>query len=113
MLAPHYMKATFFRTHGGPEVLEHGELPTPEPGPGEVLVQVEACGLNHLDIWVREGLGMEIPMPHIGGCETVGTIAAFGSGVTGWSAGDRVLVSPGIGADNSLSPDYQVKGFHT
>ena len=49
------MQAIVFATHGGPEVLEARELPLPQPGPGEIRVQVLACGLNHLDVWARRG----------------------------------------------------------
>jgi len=49
------MKAIFFHTHGGVEVLEYGDFPTPEPGPGQVLVRLEAAALNRLDLWVRNG----------------------------------------------------------
>ena len=90
------MKAVVFDKHGGPEVLECREVDTPRAGADEVLIKVAACGLNHLDLWVREGLGVEIPMPHIGGCEVVGTVAECGSGVSGFTAGEQVMVSPGL-----------------
>jgi NADPH:quinone reductase-like Zn-dependent oxidoreductase len=58
-----------------------------------VLIRVAACGLNHLDLHIREGShGMRAPLPHIGGLEPAGTIAAVGSAVTDWSVGDRVIV---------------------
>src|SRR5436305_827091 len=90
------MRAVAFARHGGPEVLEPMDLPTPEPGADEVLVQVKACGLNHLDLWVRRGLGTSIPMPHVGGCEVAGTVAAVGPLVTGLDTGQRVLIAPGL-----------------
>lgn len=114
------MKAVLFDRHGGIDVLEYREAPTPNPGPGEVLVKVAACGLNHLDFWTREGLGVPIPMPHILGCEPVGTVAAVGAGVTNVKAGERVLCSPGISCGNcpaclagndSLCSTYEVLGF--
>ncbi|MBI2344194.1 MAG: zinc-binding dehydrogenase [Deltaproteobacteria bacterium] len=114
------MQGVFFRTHGGPEVLEYGDLPDPSPGPDEVLVKVAACGLNHLDLWVRQGLGIDIPMPHIGGCEVVGTVAALGAQVAGLSVGDRVLVSPGHSCgtcsacqtrNDSACAEYRVHGL--
>ncbi len=107
------MKAVVFNRHGGPEVLESREMPTPTAGAGEVLIKVAACGLNHLDHWVRLGATGTVPMPHIGGCEVVGTIAALGAGVTAWRVGDFVMVSPGINAEDSYSPHYQVMGFQT
>lgn len=97
------MKAIYFTEHGGSDVLTHGDLPTPSIPAGHVLIQVAACGLNHLDLWVRQGLGTTIPMPHIGGCEITGTIAICGPGVTGWKSGDQVLVSPGIGCGHCLA----------
>ena len=49
------MNALFFREHGGLDVIQYGDVPDPTPGPGEVLVRVRACAINHLDIWVRRG----------------------------------------------------------
>ncbi|HEY7737426.1 MAG TPA: zinc-binding dehydrogenase [Candidatus Limnocylindria bacterium] len=87
------MKAVIFRRRGGPEVLAWEEVADPVPAPDEVLVRVGACGLNHLDLHIREGShGMRAPLPHIGGLEPAGTIAAVGSAVTEWSVGDRVIV---------------------
>lgn len=87
------MKAVIFHRRGGPEVLSYEDVPDPVPGPHEVLVRVGACGLNHLDLHVREGSnGMRAPLPHIGGLEPAGQIAALGSAVSGWSVGDRVIV---------------------
>jgi NADPH:quinone reductase-like Zn-dependent oxidoreductase len=87
------MKAVIFRRRGAPDVLSYEEVPDPVPGPGEVLVRMGACGLNHLDLHVREGShGMRAPLPHIGGLEPAGTIAALGPEVSGWSVGDRVIV---------------------
>ena len=91
------MKAAAYAKLGGLEVLEIMHLSTPQPGPGQVRIKVEACSLNHIDIWVRTGRPMDIPMPHIGGCDVVGVIDALGAGVSGWSVGQRVVVSPGQG----------------
>jgi len=74
------MRAVFFRRFGGPEVLEEGELPTPEPGPGQVRLKVIATALNRLDVWVRLEPS-DIPMPHVGGSDVVGTVDAVGRGV--------------------------------
>lgn len=92
------MKAVVFEEHGGIDRLKVAERPDPVPGPGEVLVRVEACALNHLDLWVREGLPGKpaIPMPHIGGCDVSGTVEALGPGAQGPSPGAPVLVAPGI-----------------
>jgi NADPH:quinone reductase-like Zn-dependent oxidoreductase len=92
------MRAVVFRRHGGPEVLEVSEVPRPEPGPGEVLVRVEACGLNHLDLYTRSRPPPthRIELPHILGNEPVGVIAAHGAGVTDPPLGQRVIVAPGF-----------------
>ncbi|MBI5379533.1 MAG: zinc-binding dehydrogenase [Nitrospirae bacterium] len=99
------MKAVRFHEHGGPEVLRYEEASDPRPGPGEALVRVKACALNHLDIWIRQGIpAYTIPMPHISGCDVAGVVEAVGEGVAGrrldstrWKAGDRVLIAPGQG----------------
>src|SRR5678816_809900 len=71
----HEMKASIFRQHGGPEVLEYTDVPEPKIRANEVLVEVKACALNHLDIFVRHGLpGIEIPLPHILGCDVAGVV---------------------------------------
>jgi NADPH:quinone reductase-like Zn-dependent oxidoreductase len=108
------MHAVVFHSHGGPEVLQYGEHPEPQPSAGQVRLRVEAVALNHLDIWVREGLpGPAIPMPHLLGSDMVGIVEELGpgaaeSGLSGPDGepalaglfgdpikiGQRVLVSP-------------------
>lgn len=91
------MKAIAFRQHGGPEVLELIELPTPEPRAQEVRVRVKAVALNHLDIWVRKGWpGLKLPLPHVLGSDVAGVIDALGIEVTGLNVGDEVVVNPGV-----------------
>ena len=91
------VNALFLESHGGLEVLKYGEMPIPQPKKGEVLVHVQACGLNHLDIWIRQGLpGISLPLPHIIGSEVVGTVAQGGSESSRFKPGDQVLVAPGI-----------------
>jgi NADPH:quinone reductase-like Zn-dependent oxidoreductase len=91
------MKAVFFHHHGGPEVLEYSEIPTPEPGPGEVLVHLKTAALNHLDLWTREGWpGIKLKYPHIPGADGAGEVAEVGNGVTGWKAGDRVVINSNL-----------------
>ena len=86
-----------FHQHGGPQVLRWDDVPTPSPGPGEVRIQVKALGLNHLDIFVREGMpGVETPLPHITGGDVAGTVDAVGEDVEGLAAGDAVLVNPAL-----------------
>ncbi len=92
------MKAVFFHEHGGLEVLQYGDLPTPEPGAGEVLVRLRAAALNRLDLWVREGWpGIRLTYPHILGADGAGEVAAVGASVTRWQVGDRVVINPNIG----------------
>lgn len=92
------MKAVLFHTHGGPEVLEYTDFPAPEPADGQVLVKLEAAALNRVDIWTRNGWpGIKLEYPHISGSDGAGTIAAVGPSVTGWKAGDRVVINSNLG----------------
>ena len=89
------MKAVYLEKFGGPDVLTYGEQPKPVAGPGEVLVRVRACGINHLDLWVRAGLpGLDPEMPHILGNDIVGEVSEVGPGVRNVMPGDRTLVNP-------------------
>ena len=91
------MKAVIFERHGGPEVLKVSEFPTPEPGPGEVLVRLQAAALNRLDLWVRQGWpGIRLAYPHIPGADGAGVIAGLGTGVQGWQVGDRVVINSNL-----------------
>jgi len=92
------MKAVRFHEHGGLEVLKYEDAPDPKIQPNEVLVKIKACALNHLDLWLREGVrGWNLPMPHILGSDISGEVAEVGSLVTRSKPGDRVLLAPGIG----------------
>ena len=75
---------------GGPEVLRIEELPDPAPGPGELVVNIEAIGVNYLEIYQREGL-YTVQRPFTPGSEAAGTVRALGSGVTEFRVGDRVV----------------------
>ena len=91
------MKAVLFHNHGGPEVLEYTEFPTPQPGPGEVLVRLKAAALNHMDLWVRQGWpGIKLQYPHILGADGAGEVASVGEGVTRWKPGDRVVINSSL-----------------
>ena len=91
------MKAVALYEHGGPEVLRPLRLPLPEPAPGEVRVRVKAAAINHLDVWVRRGgPAFRLEYPHRLGSEASGVVDALGAGVSGWSSGDEVVVSPGL-----------------
>ncbi|HXI55993.1 MAG TPA: zinc-binding dehydrogenase [Polyangia bacterium] len=116
------MRAALFRRHGGPEVLEIGDVPTPTPDAGQVLVRVSAVALNHIDLWLRRGLpALKIALPHISGGDVCGVVAGLGAGVRGVAEGTRVVLNPGIscgrcqaclsGRDN-FCPDYQLLGEH-
>jgi NADPH:quinone reductase-like Zn-dependent oxidoreductase len=91
------MNAVIFRTHGGPETLEYAQVPTPSPGPGEALVRVKACSVNHLDIWLRQGIpAYQIALPHISGCDVAGVVEHVGPGVQSVRVGESVFVTPGL-----------------
>ncbi len=90
------MRAAVFDRHGGPEVLSVVTLPDPRPAPGEVRIQVEASSLNHLDLWMRRGLPIRIPMPHIGGSDFAGRVESVGAGVNRSWLGRRVVVDPSL-----------------
>lgn len=86
------MKAVFFERYGGLEVLKYGDFPTPEPQKGEALVRVRACGLNHLDIWLRNGAS-KVSLPHIVGSDVSGIIAKV-NGKSNFKIGDEVVINP-------------------
>jgi NADPH:quinone reductase-like Zn-dependent oxidoreductase len=92
------MKAVLFHTHGGLEVLEYSDFPTPEPGEGQVLVKLAAAALNRVDIWTRNGWpGIKLEYPHIPGADGAGTVAGLGACVSGWSIGDKVVINSNLG----------------
>ncbi len=112
------MRAVLLSEHGGPEVLAVSDRPDPVPGPGDALIEVVACGLNHLDIWVRMGGPRPFPLPLIPGTDAVGRVleAPEGSGLT---AGDEIVVYPCEGhgdpqaidrGDDQLCPDFRIYG---
>ena len=84
-----FMRAIQVRKTGGPEVLELVELAKPEPKAGEVLVKVEAAGVNFIDTYLREGR-YPAPLPFVVGQEAAGVVAAVGDGVSQFKVGDRV-----------------------
>ena len=83
------MRAIQIAQTGGPEVLVLRELPKPVPGPGQALVKIEACGVNFIDVYLREGRYLA-QLPFIPGQEGAGTVVVLGSGVTTVKVGDRV-----------------------
>jgi len=92
------MKAAYFSQHGGPEVMTYGDLPMPDPKPGEALVQIKAAAMNRVDKWVRDGWpGLKLSLPHIPGSDGAGVVAAIGDGVAAVNVGDRVVINTNIG----------------
>ena len=97
------MKAVLFREHGGPEVLEYTDFPTPEPKPGEVLIRLRAAALNRVDVTVRNGWpGLKLELPHINGADGAGEVVTTNSPLpegegSGVRAGDHVVINENIG----------------
>ena len=106
-------KAIRIHAHGGPEVLRWEDVPTPEPGPGEVLVHHTAVGLNYIDVYFRTGLYKVPSLPATIGMEAAGVVRAVGADVTGVAPGDRVAyASAPIGAyatDRVIAADRLVR----
>ena len=93
---PRKMRAALFATYGGPEVIEIGKAPIPQPGPGEVRIKIEASAMNHLDLWVRRGLPTETPMPRIGAPDLARAGVAGGPGSEAVPRGSRVEVDRSV-----------------
>lgn len=118
------MRAALFHEAGGPEVVRIEEVEQPRPGAGEVLIEVKAAALNHLDLWVRRGLPIETTWPHIGGSDVAGVVVELGAGAAeaGARVGQRVVVDPSISCgecewcragDEPLCERYRILGEHT
>lgn len=116
------MKAVRFHEHGGPEVLVYEDAPDPRPGPGEVLVRVRAASINHLDLWIRQGIpSYGTQLPHIGGNDLAGEILEVGTNIRDWQAGERVMAWPGLSCgecefclrgDETLCRSFKILGAH-
>ncbi len=117
------MKAVFIREHGGVDKLIYGDIEEPSVGEGEVLVKVKATSINHIDIWVRQGIpAYKTVFPHICGSDVAGIVEEVGKNVKGIKSGERVVLSPGLscyrcrecicGRDN-LCRDYKIRGAAT
>src|SRR5918993_4703014 len=95
------MKAVLFRQHGGPEVLEYTDFPTPQPKPGKALIRLRAAALNRMDVMVRNGWpGIKLELPHTNGADGAGEVVAFGdtTGETGGlEIGDPVVINANLG----------------
>jgi NADPH2:quinone reductase len=99
------MQAIRVHSVGGPEVLRLEDVPVPQPGPGQALVQLEAIGLNFIDCYHRSGL-YKLPLPFVPGQEAAGRVSALGPGVAGLRVGDRVAYAgtPGAYAEAAVVP---------
>jgi 2-desacetyl-2-hydroxyethyl bacteriochlorophyllide A dehydrogenase len=116
------MKCVRIHEHGGIDQLILEDVPTPRIGPNDVLVRVKATSINHLDIWVRQGLpGVKFPLPMIPGVDAAGLVEEAGSEVRHARIGDRVVVAQGISCghckqclngDDNLCKDYRLIGEH-
>jgi NADPH:quinone reductase-like Zn-dependent oxidoreductase len=108
------MRAVVLRELGDPEVLRLEELPDPQPGPGEVLVRLEAAALNHRDVWIRKGLYAGISLPIILGADGAGEVVAVGEGVDDSFLGWRVVINPALdwGKDPRVQgPNFRILGL--
>jgi NADPH:quinone reductase-like Zn-dependent oxidoreductase len=116
------MKALTFHEFGGPDRLKYEEVPDPRIAPNEVLVRVRACALNHLDLFVREGIpALKTPLPFWTGCDIAGEVVEVGAAVPGVSVGTRVAVNPNLTCgrcefcmqgEDSLCVKYGILGEH-
>jgi NADPH:quinone reductase-like Zn-dependent oxidoreductase len=91
------MRVALFTEHGGPDKIQLANVTDPVAEPGEVTIQVKACALNHVDIWVlKGGPAYPVTLPHVLGADVSGVISSIGKGVKGFKKGQRVVVAPGI-----------------
>ena len=113
------MKAVRVHEFGGPEVLRYESVPDAKPRKDQVLVRVRACAMNHLDLWVRKGLP-GVKLPHIPGSDVAGEVVEVGEYVTGFTAGQRVLLAPMhfcnhcakcVAGLQNQCPEFTVRGF--
>ena len=92
------MKAVLFQNHGGPEVLQYTDFPTPEPKAGEAVIKLHAASLNHMDVTVRNGWpGLKLALPHIDGADGAGEVVGLGEGVQQIQVGDHVVINANLG----------------
>ena len=103
------MKAIQIHETGGPEVLTMAELPIPEPGPGQVLIRIEAVGVNFIEIYFRKGV-YKSPLPLTPGNEAAGIVVKLGPGVSGFAVGEAVasVAVQGSYAEYALVPAAQL-----
>lgn len=107
------MKAIRLHQPGGPEQLRYEEVPTPAPGPGEVLIQLKAGALNHRDVWIRMGMQMADRLPLIPGSDGAGLVAQVGAGVGHVKVGEAVVINPSLNwgdREDRPSPSFKILG---
>lgn len=107
------MKAIRLHQPGGPDQLRYEEVPTPRPGPGEVLVQLKAAALNHRDVWIRMGMQMADRLPLIPGSDGAGLVAEVGPGTSHLKVGDAVVINPSLNwgdREDRASPSFKILG---
>ena len=101
-----------------PGAYRFGEVPDPEVGPDDVAVRPVASALNHMDLWLSRGMPRPA-LPHVPGCDVAGVVVSVGSAVTGWTAGDEVVVNPAVatleavvalGNDAPMGRGFQILG---
>ncbi|MDJ0683291.1 MAG: zinc-binding dehydrogenase [Alphaproteobacteria bacterium] len=114
------MKAAAITGFGDPSVFQLIDLPQPEPKRGEILVRIEAVGVNRLDHYIREGgVNPSLSFPHVLGSDAVGAVAGLGEDVSEFAIGDRVIPMPGYPTDPEdnggdvlgLAPSYAIRGL--
>ncbi len=107
------MKAIRLQQPGGPEQLRYEEVPTPAPGPGEVLIQLKAAALNRRDVWIRMGMQMADRLPLIPGSDGAGLVAQVGAGVGHVKVGEAVVINPSLqwgDREDRPSPSFKILG---
>ena len=113
------MKAVRIHEFGDVDVLRYEDAPKPIASPGEVIVKIKACALNHLDIWVRQGSRRNPSVPHILGSDIAGILEHCDTGNCGLSVGSRVMVHPGLSCgscqyclsgNDDFCPKYAILG---
>jgi len=117
------MRALALTHHGGPTALAVQEFPDPAPpGSGEILIRIRTAAINHLDLFLTEGIkGITVPFPHIVGTDGAGVVEAVGAGVSRFHPGDRVTINPGLSCgscdacrsgEEPFCRNYRILGEH-
>ncbi len=116
------MKAAVIHEFGAEDVLKYEDVARPEPGAGDVVIKVAACGINRYDLYLRMGaVFSDITFPHVLGADIAGTISAVSDDVANWQVGDKVIAAPGYPVNpadwdikpENQAPSFEVTGTHT